>query len=663
MDLRTFLKPYMAVHKFKIHNIRVVLSLEHRVISEDLRRLTICSSAGQPTFPVRSLSDSSEKLWWQFIQPMMQDSSVHQALRNSSFQSPRPLRAKMVSSSDTCCSDTSTPRWSWIFSATCRDTMICVYYILGVETRSLGYKILDEWRPWFFNNRVAGYLQGYENNLMFLHIKTAKYKKGSWILNQFVDEQHKMMLVLPVMRSSLLSSGFGFDELGLLKQIQNSVDDVGYVLRDSSWLFKGYIMQIRRYDCSAAAADVCMRYEYMWANLNKLQPHHHFKGVPRSIVQRIREEVKLMDPEDGFPADRRRAIIALVKMDMTKIIPRKVKPIIKGVETKIDLWFDKVPIILCSLCRIIDHPHTRCGNAQPIPQALPLFNQAPSFTMSVPEIHQEEHVTAQTQEMMQYPVQLLLEHLVFIHTVRQRQLIPSSPLEIAHVQKRQRFDYTSLRQFVWGSGSGSIDGLQPTPQIVTPSFPNLIRNNTQNHYQTVEPANSLTELTQLPESLPYSPGFAEPGTILSTLFGPGYFDPNPPQSIIQPSDLEMNLAPMHLSSALTGCSSVDKTNNAPYSFVVNPFSQNQVNPHPILFGTPVAKTNSSGFLFANHMDANMNKIMGLAASLTSPEAIADQQKILRHFFGDVSPSIVTGKGKKAAAPRNTRGRGKAQATS
>ncbi|KAI3939838.1 hypothetical protein MKW98_029614, partial [Papaver atlanticum] len=35
---------------------------------------------------------------------------------------------------------------------------------------------------------------------------TAKFNKGSWILNQFVDEQHKMMLVLPGMRSSLLSS-------------------------------------------------------------------------------------------------------------------------------------------------------------------------------------------------------------------------------------------------------------------------------------------------------------------------------------------------------------------------------------------------------------------------------------------------------------------------
>ncbi|CAN6688421.1 unnamed protein product [Malus baccata var. baccata] len=40
-------------------------------------------------------------------------------------------------------------------------------------TRSLGYKIVDEWRPWTSNGQVAGYPQGYENNLTFL---TVKYK-------------------------------------------------------------------------------------------------------------------------------------------------------------------------------------------------------------------------------------------------------------------------------------------------------------------------------------------------------------------------------------------------------------------------------------------------------------------------------------------------------
>ncbi|KDP26877.1 hypothetical protein JCGZ_18035 [Jatropha curcas] len=40
-------------------------------------------------------------------------------------------------------------------------------------TRSLGYKIIDEWRPWMSNDQVAGYLQGYVNNLIFLTIKGA----------------------------------------------------------------------------------------------------------------------------------------------------------------------------------------------------------------------------------------------------------------------------------------------------------------------------------------------------------------------------------------------------------------------------------------------------------------------------------------------------------
>ncbi|WVZ08854.1 hypothetical protein V8G54_022200 [Vigna mungo] len=40
-------------------------------------------------------------------------------------------------------------------------------------TRSLGYKIVDEWRPWNSNDQVAGYLQEYENNLTFLTIKGA----------------------------------------------------------------------------------------------------------------------------------------------------------------------------------------------------------------------------------------------------------------------------------------------------------------------------------------------------------------------------------------------------------------------------------------------------------------------------------------------------------
>ncbi|KAJ4956750.1 hypothetical protein NE237_013533 [Protea cynaroides] len=38
-------------------------------------------------------------------------------------------------------------------------------------TRSLGYKITDEWRPWYCNDQLAGFIQGYANNLSFLTVK------------------------------------------------------------------------------------------------------------------------------------------------------------------------------------------------------------------------------------------------------------------------------------------------------------------------------------------------------------------------------------------------------------------------------------------------------------------------------------------------------------
>lgn len=53
-----------------------------------------------------------------------------------------------------------------------------------------------------------------------------------------------------------------------------------------------------------------------------------------------------------------------------KTIPRKVKLTIAGVETIVELWFDKIPKRICSLCRIIDHPSTRCGDAHQVPQEL-----------------------------------------------------------------------------------------------------------------------------------------------------------------------------------------------------------------------------------------------------------------------------------------------------
>ncbi|CAN4101160.1 unnamed protein product [Withania somnifera] len=54
------------------------------------------------------------------------------------------------------------------------DHDMCVPYT-GSEkwTSSLGYAIVDEWRPWYVNEQVAGYIQGYASNLTFLTIKGA----------------------------------------------------------------------------------------------------------------------------------------------------------------------------------------------------------------------------------------------------------------------------------------------------------------------------------------------------------------------------------------------------------------------------------------------------------------------------------------------------------
>ncbi|KAL4035232.1 hypothetical protein IC575_003913 [Cucumis melo] len=54
------------------------------------------------------------------------------------------------------------------------DHDMCVPYTGSQAwTSSVGYKIVDEWRPWFTNSQVAGYLQGYQHNLTFLTIKVS----------------------------------------------------------------------------------------------------------------------------------------------------------------------------------------------------------------------------------------------------------------------------------------------------------------------------------------------------------------------------------------------------------------------------------------------------------------------------------------------------------
>ncbi|VAH75490.1 unnamed protein product [Triticum turgidum subsp. durum] len=52
------------------------------------------------------------------------------------------------------------------------DHDLCIPFT-GTEAwvRSLGYRVVDSWRPWHFGGQVAGYTQGYDHNLTFLTIK------------------------------------------------------------------------------------------------------------------------------------------------------------------------------------------------------------------------------------------------------------------------------------------------------------------------------------------------------------------------------------------------------------------------------------------------------------------------------------------------------------
>jgi serine carboxypeptidase-like clade 1 len=54
------------------------------------------------------------------------------------------------------------------------DHDLCIPFT-GTEAwvKSIGYQVVDRWRPWYFGEQVAGYTQGYDHNLTFLTIKGA----------------------------------------------------------------------------------------------------------------------------------------------------------------------------------------------------------------------------------------------------------------------------------------------------------------------------------------------------------------------------------------------------------------------------------------------------------------------------------------------------------
>ncbi|KAL6851449.1 hypothetical protein ACP4OV_020382 [Aristida adscensionis] len=52
------------------------------------------------------------------------------------------------------------------------DHDLCIPYT-GTEAwvKSMGYKVVDRWRPWYFGDQVAGYTEGYDLNFTFLTVK------------------------------------------------------------------------------------------------------------------------------------------------------------------------------------------------------------------------------------------------------------------------------------------------------------------------------------------------------------------------------------------------------------------------------------------------------------------------------------------------------------
>ncbi|KAK9944566.1 hypothetical protein M0R45_010127 [Rubus argutus] len=64
-------------------------------------------------------------------------------------------------------------------------------------TRSVGYKIVDEWRPWTSNGQIAGYTQGYENNLTFLTIKGAGHTVPEYKPQEALDMYSRFLAGQP----------------------------------------------------------------------------------------------------------------------------------------------------------------------------------------------------------------------------------------------------------------------------------------------------------------------------------------------------------------------------------------------------------------------------------------------------------------------------------
>ncbi|KAK7820599.1 serine carboxypeptidase-like 20 [Quercus suber] len=65
-------------------------------------------------------------------------------------------------------------------------------------TRSMGYKIVDEWRAWTSNGQIAGFTQGYEKNLTFLTIKGAGHTVPEYKPREALDLYSRFLSGVPI---------------------------------------------------------------------------------------------------------------------------------------------------------------------------------------------------------------------------------------------------------------------------------------------------------------------------------------------------------------------------------------------------------------------------------------------------------------------------------
>ncbi|KAL8139060.1 hypothetical protein V2J09_005061 [Rumex salicifolius] len=79
------------------------------------------------------------------------------------------------------------------------DHDMCVPYTGSQAwTSSMGYKIIDEWRPWTSNDQVAGYTQSYQKNLTFLTVKGSGHTVPEYKPQEALDFYSRWLAGKPI---------------------------------------------------------------------------------------------------------------------------------------------------------------------------------------------------------------------------------------------------------------------------------------------------------------------------------------------------------------------------------------------------------------------------------------------------------------------------------